>query len=121
MALGRTYRLLQLVSLLQSGRPHNATQLAELCEVSRRTIFRDFQVLELAGVPAQSDVQRQGYLISSTFFLPPVNLTLDEALGVLVLASELGSGDGLPFLSSARAAAMKLESSLPGHLPAYLQ
>lgn len=120
MPLGRTYRLLQLMSLLQSGRPHNATQLAELCEVSRRTIFRDFRVLELAGVPVQYDVERQGYLISSTFFLPPVNFTLDEALSVLALAYELGSAQGLPFLSAARAAAMKLEGGLPGHLRDYL-
>ena len=34
-------RILSLVERLQSGRLYNARQLADLCEVSHRTMFRE--------------------------------------------------------------------------------
>ncbi len=48
--------------------------------------------------------------------MPPTNFTPEEALSLLVLCHELGNGSGLPFLGSARTAAVKLESSLPVRL-----
>jgi predicted DNA-binding transcriptional regulator YafY len=49
MNLTRISRLVQLLGLLQAGKAHNAGELAALCEVSRRTIFRDLDVLRQAG------------------------------------------------------------------------
>ena len=120
MSLGRIYRLLDLMSVLQSGRAHNADQLADVCEVSRRTIFRDLKALRISGIPVEYDAARQGYFVVPGFFLPATNLTLDEALGLLVVCYEMGKREGLPFHTAARTAALKLQSNLPGKLREYV-
>jgi predicted DNA-binding transcriptional regulator YafY len=113
MNLTRISRLVQLLGLLQAGKAHNAGELAALCEVSRRTIFRDLDVLRQAGVPLLFDDQQCVYRIPGTYFLPPTNFTADEALAVMILCYELGRDNRLPFYEAAQSAALKLESSLP--------
>jgi proteasome accessory factor B len=116
MNLDRIHRLLQLIGLLQGGRGYNTDALAQACGVSRRTVFRDLDLLRLSGVPLLFDEKQQGYRIPGACLLPPTNFTPEEALSLLVLCHELGNDAGLPLLGSARTAAVKLESSLPAHL-----
>jgi predicted DNA-binding transcriptional regulator YafY len=47
----RAGRLLRLVLILQDGRRHTATDLAEQLQVSMRTVLRDLDSLSTAGVP----------------------------------------------------------------------
>src|SRR5690348_8753079 len=112
MTLSRITRLLKLISLLQAGRGHNTRSLAQECGVSRRSIFRDLDVLRLAGVPLEFSEEEQRHRIPGMNFLPPTNFTPDEALSLLVLCYNLGSSSGVPFTAPARAAALKLECSL---------
>jgi len=121
MTLTRITRLLELIGLLQSGRGHNAHSLAVECAVSRRTIFRDIDVLRLAGVPLEFDEAEQHYRIPGMNFLPPTNFTPEEALSLLVLCQNLGDSKGVPFHAPARTAAIKLESALPERLREYLR
>ncbi len=116
MNLARIHRLLQLIGLLQVGRGYNAESLALECGVSRRTIFRDLDVLRQSGIPLAFDQRQQYYCIPGSCLLPPTNFTPEEALSLVVLCHELGNGGGLPFLGPARSAAVKLESSLPARL-----
>jgi proteasome accessory factor B len=99
--------------MLQSGRAYAANELAEELEVSRRTVFRDLNMLEMAHIPYFYDADRKGYRISRHFFLPPVNLTLPEALAILLLAGRLRGARHLPLMSHSAKAALKLESALP--------
>jgi proteasome accessory factor B len=99
--------------MLQSGRSYTPDELSQELEVSRRTVFRDLNMLELAGVPYYFDQERNTYRICQHFFLPPVNLTLGEALTMLVLARHLGRTDKLPLLTDGSRAAAKLQSVLP--------
>lgn len=107
---------MQLLGLLQAGKGHNAGELAGACEVSRRTIFRDLDVLRQAGVPLLFDDDHGVYRIPGTYFLPPTNFTTEEALAVIVLCYEMGSNSRLPFYEAAQSAALKLEGSLPGRV-----
>ncbi len=84
--------------------------------MSRRTIFRDLEILRESGVPLSYDDQQQRYRIPGTYYLPPTNFTPEEALSLIVLCHEMGGGRGLPFFAPARNAALKLESTLPGRL-----
>ncbi|MBN1553881.1 MAG: YafY family transcriptional regulator [Phycisphaerae bacterium] len=113
MNVSRIYRLLRLVTLLQSGRNYTADQLADDLQVSRRTVFRDLNALELAHIPYYYDPAEKTYRISRHFFLQPVNLTLSEALALLILAGSLTDKTNVPLLSSGAQAAAKLESILP--------
>jgi predicted DNA-binding transcriptional regulator YafY len=51
----RIRRLIQLLGLLQAGQDHNVDRLATICNVSRRTIFRDLEMSRNAGVPLLFD------------------------------------------------------------------
>ena len=113
MNVSRIYRLLRLVTMLQCGRKYTVKQLAEEFEVSRRTIFRDLNMLELARIPYYFDSSDGGYKIDTHFFLPPVNLTLTEALAMLMLSGRLRGTSRMPLQAEATRAAMKLESVLP--------
>jgi len=116
MNLSRIRRLVQLIGLLQLGKGQNADSLSQGCGVSRRTIFRDLEILRLAGVPLVLDDEQGRYRIPSSYYLPPTNFTAEEALAVMVLCYELGDDSRLPFCGAARSAALKLESSLPSPL-----
>ncbi len=113
MNVSRIYRLLRLVTLLQSGRNYTAHELAEELQVSRRTVFRDLNALEMAHIPYYYDAATHGYRISPHFFLQPVNLTLGESLAILALTGRLQSESSVPLLSEGARAAAKLESILP--------
>jgi proteasome accessory factor B len=116
MNLSRISRLVQLLGLLQAGKGNNAGELAAACGVTKRTIFRDLDVLRQAGVPLLFDDDSGIYRIPGTYFLPPTNFTAEEALAVMVLCYEFGSGSRLPFYEAAASAALKLESCLPGRV-----
>lgn len=113
MSISRIYRLLRLVTMLQGRRGYSADELADELQVSRRTIFRDLNMLEMARIPYYYDPQCAGYHISRHFFLPPINLTLTESLAILLLAGRLRSTSRLPLMSEAASAAVKVEGALP--------
>jgi predicted DNA-binding transcriptional regulator YafY len=86
--------------------------IARALDVSRRTVFRDLNALELAGVPYHYDAI-DGYRITGDFFLPPVQLTLGEAMALSVLTSQMARRRQIPFLEDAFRAAMKVQAQLP--------
>ena len=50
MRTRRIERLLKFIQALQSGRSKTVDDLAELTGVSRRTVFRDLELLSRVGV-----------------------------------------------------------------------
>jgi predicted DNA-binding transcriptional regulator YafY len=109
MNVRRITRLLHLVQELYSGSGQNANGLAKSCGVSRRTAFRDIGTLRAAGLPVRFDAKRDQYSLPTGYRLPPVRLTAEESLTLLVLAFEFGKIADLPFGNAARSAAAKLE------------
>jgi len=103
-------RLLLILNLLRFRRNLKASDLANECEVSERTIYRDIQALSEARVPIYFD---RGYKLLTDAFLPPLNFTVDELLTLyLGLNSEpVQSVDCLR--KSARQALAKLEPLIP--------
>ena len=97
----RAERLYALVDLLRgSRRPLSAARLSEEFEVSKRTIERDIQSLQLAGVPIYADHGASGgYSILREHSLPPLNLTVPESLAVL---AGLGLLENSPYGAAAR-------------------
>jgi predicted DNA-binding transcriptional regulator YafY len=103
-------RLFQILFAMRAGHP-NAGDLAALCEVSPRTIYRDLAALELAGVPIQYRTDSQGYQIAPSFSLPVPNLSRAEAASLLV-ASRTAT-EGAPFLDRENRSALgKILSAL---------
>lgn len=105
--LARVLRVLQL--LLSRGR-WNARDLGGEQEVSERTIYRDMQTLELAGVPVEFDQEDKCYRIRQDFRFPVPNLTDEEALAQGTAAA-ITAGPGLDINQGARPVSRKLAAS----------
>lgn len=106
----RLWRTLKVLTLIE-GRPGiSAPELAERCEVSLRTIYRDINLLKLAGVPVYHD---RGYRVSEGFFLPPVRFDLNEALSLAMGAELLSRQKGTPFQRGVEGAMEKVFAVLP--------
>ena len=113
MNVSRIYRLLKLITLLQSRRHADVQSLCAEMGVSRRTLFRDLKMLELAGVPYRFEHNKQAYAISDSFFLPPLHFNLQEAMALLLVTRKIISRQVHPAYQPAVDAALKIESQLP--------
>lgn len=110
--MNRTDRLYALVEELRAAAPalRSARRLAERFGVSVRTVERDLLSLQQAGVPIWAEPGRTGgYTIDARATLPPLGLTVDEALAVAIGLGTLGSS---PFRDAARSAARKVTAVL---------
>lgn len=112
----RIHRLLKILTLIQGQTGWTARRLAQECGTTERTIYRDFKMLEGAGIPFHFDEQSRGYQVRRDFFLPPVQMTLEEALALVVLGEQVGGREQLPFTRPAEKAIVKLRGQLPAAL-----
>ncbi|MEE9211548.1 MAG: YafY family protein [Phycisphaeraceae bacterium] len=110
--MSRIHRLLRLITLLQSDRPRTVDALVEELGVSRRTLFRDLNMLQAAGIPYYHE-PGMGYRIARTFFLPPISLTVPETLGLMLLGKTAGARRGQPLFVPALSAIYKLIATVP--------
>jgi len=109
----RNDRLAGILLALQGGRK-SAAQLAARFEVSRRTILRDVDALSQLGVPVVAlPGSGGGYELSDGFWLPPLQLTADEASLLLLALRRFGAAEGSPFGAARLTVEEKLRSVLP--------
>jgi len=107
---GRLWRTLKVFTLVKGKPGIGAAELAERCEVSLRTIYRDINQLKLAGIPIYHD---RGYRLSDDFFLPPVHFDLNETLSLAMGAEVLSRQRGTPFQRGVESAMEKIYAVLP--------
>jgi len=112
MNVGRLHRVLKLLTILQGGTDLPAAKLAEQMGVSRRTLFRDLKMLEAAGIPYYHQ-PGVGYRVAPSFFLPPVNLKVSEALGLMMLAKSVQAHKHQPLAEPTVDAVQKLMAMMP--------
>ena len=119
MKRSRIGRVMQILTTLQAGKSYAVSDLSKMFGTSRRTIFRDLKELQAIGVPYRYDVRTGGYMIEPEFFLPPIDLSLQEAMSLLLLAHKARDQIQLPFKNSALLAALKIENNLPPKIRQY--
>lgn len=79
----RAERLMKLLELLHGQAGTDAETLARACGVSSRTLQRDLDALGAAGFPVYF---HHGYQLAAPALLPPVTLTVDQALALRLVA-----------------------------------
>jgi len=105
-------RMLALLDLLESGGLRGRGELAQRLGVDERTVRRDVVRLLDAGVPVESVRGRHGgYRLGPGYRLPPLMLTDDEGVAVVV-ALAAASGQDESDVPAATAAA-KIQRVLP--------
>ncbi|MET8255641.1 YafY family protein [Micromonospora sp. NPDC005197] len=110
-------RVLALLELLQARHRATAGDLADRLGVDERTVRRYAATLVELGIPVLADRGRHGgYRLHPGFKLPPLMLTDDEAVAVLlglVVAERVGLATELPATATALA---KIRRVLPAAL-----
>ncbi len=111
----RADRLFQIVLNLHHKRITTARDLAELLEVSERTIYRDIQDLSLSGVPITGEAGR-GYRLLQGFHLPPLMFTAEEVEALLLGTRMVRAWTDRELARAAHSALQKIEGILPDKL-----
>ena len=109
----RLHRILQIIQLIQQQQGWDAKALARACDVTERTIYRDLTLLQGANIPFFFDEEHRCYRIRKDFFMPPIDLSLDEALALVALGEEIGKKEQIPFTVAAARAVAKIRGQLP--------
>ena len=99
--------MLQL--LLGRGR-WNYRDIAAEQECAERTVHRDREVLQLAGIPIEFDKEEGCFRFYQEFRFPVLTLTEDEVLGQAT-ATVMGKGPGLDISLGAQPVSQKLAAS----------
>ncbi len=107
----RLARILRVLQLIQGRGRWNAKEIARELECGERTVYRDLQALEMAGVPWSYDEAAHSYRVQSGWQFPVVNLTPDELLGQVV-ATTAANAPGLKVGEGAKATTQKLAGTL---------
>ena len=117
MSMDRKDRRVAIVQELEAHGWRRAADLADVCGVCVRTIYRDVKKLAQSGVPVIG-VQGKGLRLGEGFFLPPIAFTSDEAVLLLLGAATVAAKLGLHYEVAAHAARSKIMALLPERLRA---
>lgn len=111
--MNRMDRLTAILLLLQTGK-RSAAELAQHFEVSRRTIQRDIDALCEMGIPIAANLGiTGGYSLPADYSLPPLALTLHEALLLRLALSSLSQLSTTPFQQERETLLAKIQTLLP--------
>ena len=115
----RAARYLKIASILNEHRDGiSAQRIADLIGVSKRTIYRDLEAMQL---DAELPIWGEGGLwgLTGAAFLPPLALTLHEATSLYLAARMLAKTTDEQD-NELIGALVKLAAVLPGVLPEYI-
>lgn len=112
--MDRFERVLGILLHLRAGKEVSAFDLAQHFGVSRRTIYRDMEMLSALGVPVYAERGHAGgFRLLEGYFLPPVMFSRGEAVSLLLSVTLLRSLPAKPFSSDLVKAEKKLLAAMP--------
>ena len=118
-------RLHDLIRLLEARHGATVAELAEECEVTRRTVYRDLQAIEEAGYPLIKEAGGDGCVLYSflTGFskIPPIIFSLPELMTLFLCRGQLAFLQGTPFQDDLDAVFGRIRANLPPRSVAHLE
>jgi len=107
-------RLFAIAEMLRARRTGvTAQQIADRFNVTLRTVYRDLQALQDAGMPIRADRGRGGgYALDTNYQLPPINFTAREAALLVALARMASEQRLMPFPATLEHATDKVRAAL---------
>src|SRR5579883_630575 len=120
-ALSRALRLLTILQTVASRRPGRVISrrsLADDCGCSVKTIQRDIQELQTAGIPIDYDPSERSYCLPEEgWSLPAITLPHTDVLSLALMRGLLADAShAFPFAEEMQAALDKLTAGLPSAL-----
>jgi predicted DNA-binding transcriptional regulator YafY len=111
----RADRLFDILQVLRRRKSAKASEIAEVLEVSRRTIYRDIRDLIASGVPIDGEAG-VGYILRPGFDLPPLMFN-EQQVEALLLGARIVQSWADPELANAAADVIaKVREVLPDSL-----
>lgn len=111
--MNRIDRLTAILLLLQ-GKKRTAGEIAQRFEISRRTVLRDIEALCEIGIPITAEMGATGgYTLPPDYSLPPLALTLHEALLLRLALSSLAQLGATPYKQERESLLAKVQTLLP--------
>lgn len=108
-------RLKLMLMLQQPGKKLTVEEIAEKFGVSRRTIFRDFNVLQEINVPVTWD-KYAGYGVMPGYKVPPLMFTSKELATIMVGLNFVKSQVDKQLVEDAQGVELKIKNVLPDDL-----
>jgi predicted DNA-binding transcriptional regulator YafY len=109
----RSARLFEIIQLLRRADAH---AIAEVLEVTKRTVYRDMTALQAMRLPIKGEAGI-GYVMRSGFDLPPLMFTHDEVEAIVVGLALLGRAGDAGLEQSAKSVVAKISEVLPEGVP----
>ena len=112
---------MKLILMLQGSKKRlTVDELAETFGVSRRTIFRDFNVLSEINVPVTWD-KYSGYGIIDGYKVPPLMFTAQELATIMVGLNFVKSQVDKQLVDDARGVELKIKNTIPDELKEFME
>lgn len=113
-------RRMKLILMLQESKKRlTVDELAEEFGVSRRTIFRDFNVLSEINVPVTWD-QYSGYGVMEGYKIPPLMFNSQELATIMVGLNFVKSQVDKKLVEDARGVELKIKNTVPQELKEFM-
>lgn len=114
----RADRLFQIIQLLKTRRLTTAHLLAEVLEVSTRTIYRDIQDLITNGIPIEGEAG-VGYVLRHEVDIPPLMFNESELEAIQLGIRIVEAWGGNELAKAAKQAMIKISAVVPPKLKAF--
>jgi predicted DNA-binding transcriptional regulator YafY len=112
--MSRTARLLELMIAVRDRSRFTVDQMAAEFGVSRRTMLRDLHAVSEMGVPLSATPgPHGGYSLIAAARMPPLSLTVDEAIGIVISYESFLKYADTPFAAQSLSAITKLRNAMP--------
>lgn len=108
-----------MLLLQQPGKKLTVEEIAKKFGVSRRTIFRDFNVLQEINVPVTWD-KYSGYGVMPGYKVPPLMFTSKELATIMVGLNFVKSQVDKQLLEDAEGVELKIKNVLPKELKSFM-
>ena len=113
-------RRMKLILMLQESKKRlTVDELAETFGVSRRTIFRDFNVLSEINVPVTWD-KYSGYGVMEGYKVPPLMFTAQELATIMVGLNFVKSQVDKQLVDDAQGVELKIKNTIPKDLKEFM-
>jgi predicted DNA-binding transcriptional regulator YafY len=114
-------RRMKMILMLQNAKQKiTVDDLADTFDVSRRTIFRDFNVLSELNVPVTWD-EYSGYGVIPGYKVPPLMFTSKELATIMVGLNFVKSQVDQNLVNDAKGVELKIKDVLPDDLKTFME
>ena len=109
--MSKVAHLLQMLLTLQYKQVTTASELAEILEVDKKTIYRYIETLSMANIPVNTKKGRYGgFYLDQDFYMKDPNLTEEELEAVLMASQILTEENGFIYEKELKRANTKIKN-----------